>query len=192
MIILEICINCKGLNDIILFLTNLFFTRRLPRSTTLRLLKQHRNLSTRRSTLYRLTILQSLIACMCFHSNAFHVIVLHICEYVYFRRTPTRRASQWNAKSRIKLEHNLIKVTMFVMPDDLILDIHSTAILYYLYHFCWFTVFVRTRYYHMPRDQGLVYIMELLLQVPECTSFLYDVILMLQVLECPSLFVWWC
>jgi len=135
LIILEICINCKDLNDIILFLTNLFFTRRLPRSTTLRLLKQHRNLSTWRSTLYRLTILQCLIACMCFHSNAFHAIVLHTCEYVYFRRTPSRRASQWSASSRIKLEVNLIKVAVFVMSDDLIIDIHSTEISYYLYHF---------------------------------------------------------
>ena len=106
------------------------------RSTKLRILKQHRNLSIWSSTLYRLTILQCLIACMCFHSNAFHIIVLHVCVYVYFRQTPSRRGSQCNdACSRIILELNLIKVAMFVMSDALILDIHSTEILYYLYHF---------------------------------------------------------
>ena len=132
---MEICINCKGLIDIILFLTNLFFTRRLPRSTTLRLLKHHRNLSTWRSTLYRLTILQCLIACMCFHYNAFHIIVLHICEYVNFRRTPSRRASQWNASSRIKLGAQSYKSGRDCKVWWSHLDIHSTEILYYLYHF---------------------------------------------------------
>ena len=106
--------------------------------------------------------MQCLIARMCLHSNVFHVIVLHFYEYVYIRRTPSRKGSWCNAGSRIKLNLNHLKVTMFVMSDGLISDIHSTEIMYAL------------DLYHMTPERGLICIMELELQV----------------LECPSLFVW--
>ena len=110
--------------------------------------------------------MQSLIACMCFHSNAFHLIVLHICEYVYFQRTPSRRASQWNASNRIKLEHNLIKVTMFVMSDDLFRYLfHWNYVCSDLYNFLLVHCICLAI---MTQQRGLMLIMELLLQVPEC------------------------
>ena len=177
---MEICINCKGLIDIILFLTNLFFTRRLPRSTTLRLLKHHRNLSTWRSTLYRLTILQCLIACMCFHSNEFHAIVHHVCEYVYFQRTPSSRGS------RIKLKVNLIKVTMFIMSDDLFRYLfHLNYVCSDLYYFLLVHCICLAI---MTPQRGLMLIMELLLQVPECK--LLCLCCYIYVISCTGFFGW--
>ena len=103
---------------------------------------------------------------MCFYSNAFHAIVLHVCEYVYFQRTPSRRGSRYNASSRIILELNLIKVTMFVMSDDLFRYLfhwnYACSDLYYflLVHYICLAI--------MTPERGLIYITELLPQGPEC------------------------
>ena len=123
MILWEFFINCDCLVVAFLFLIDFFFTRRLPRSTTLRLLKQKRILSIWRSILYRLTSLQCLIACICFRSDALQVVVIHIEVYVHSPRTPSSRCSPSNASNKIELELNLIQVAMFVMPDHLF--IHS-------------------------------------------------------------------
>ena len=116
---------------IFLFLTDFYFTRRLPRST-LRLLKNKGALTVAQYYIGK-HICNVWSSDNTYDSNPVGA-VLHLCVYyMYLWRTPSIRCSPH------KLKLNLIKVAMFVLSDHLFR--HSfNCVCYIWYHMCWSTV----------------------------------------------------
>ena len=130
---------------IFLFLINFYFTRWLPRSSTLRLLKQQMSLYNKTLRVFRGTCLQFMIDCICVHSKAFYV-VLHFCVYcVYWWWTSSTRWSPYKARSRSELKLNLMIVAMSALSNHLFWHSFNCSVLFcsvcsLWYHLCWSSV----------------------------------------------------